>query len=1210
MTTSRARHDAPRRCGTAATRRLIPPRISGALCAVVVCLCLVARAVEAQGLVINEVMSSNSATLLDDAGESPDWVEVLNTGAVEIQLEGHGLSDNAAPLKWVFPNLLLPPGGRAVVFCSEREPSSVPSHWETVIAEGDAWRYIVPVAEPAAAWRQPEFADAGWRTGAAGIGYGDGDDRTEVPAGTISVYARKAFSVGDPDDVLDVFLHIDFDDAFVAYLNGVEIARENIGSPGLPPAFSEVAATSTEPRLVTGGKLFQYREERFRSLIRAGENVLAVQVHNAGSSSSDLSLIPFLTLGMTRPPPNARGPAGIIKPSLPGLHASFKIAAEGETITLASPGGAIIDSVATGFLPVDISIGRFPDGTGAFSIHSPATPGAPNASPGYAAVGGAVTFSRTGGFHPGPVTVSLSTSGTSGTIFVTTDGSMPTESSPAYAGPIQVASTRVVRARVLGAGLFPGENATHTYIIGRTSTLPVVSISTDPANLFDSEIGIYVTGTTYDPSFPYFGSNFWEDWERPVHLELYEPDGTVGFSAGAGAAIFGGWSRGNPQRSLALFARRQYGPGKFSHRIFPEKDIDGFEAFVLRNSGNDWQITHFRDAMMTSLVKDLGIDRQAYRPSAVFINGEYWGILNLREKVNEHFLAANHPGVSSDQIDLLEANGRAIHGDTDHYNAALALLQGNVADPAVYGQIEAMIDIENFIDYQAAQIYFDNTDWPGNNIKFWRPRVEGGRWRWILFDTDFGFGIWNAGNYVNNTLAFALEPNGPDWPNPPWSTLVLRRLVTNPLFVEDFVNRFLTHLSTVFSPSKVIARVNEMAAALEPEMPAHRARWGSNVSAWRASVQVLRDFASRRIPYVRSQLGGRFGLSATGVLGITIAAPGGGIVEVQGVPIREYPFSGTYFQALPVRLAARPDPGYRFLRWSGVEAAMGREATVTVSASALALSAAFERDCSAAGDVVINEIQYNPPVDADPGDWVEIHNRTQAELDIGGWTLRDSGAETGYTIPAGTVIPDGGHVVLCSSSAAFSSLHPAAGGCIGDTGFSLSGSGETISLFDASGRLVDEVAYEDSAPWPAEADGGGATLALRNPGLENSDAASWAASGAGGTPGARNDVFVPMEDCVESGPYFLRGDCNGDGVVAISDAIRLLLASFAGAPVPCWTACDADGSGSASGVTDTIHVLRHLFAGGPPPASPFPACGPLEDPDLALGCAAPPAGCR
>jgi hypothetical protein len=202
--------------------------------------------------------------------------------------------------------------------------------------------------------------------------------------------------------------------------------------------------------------------------------------------------------------------------------------------------------------------------------------------------------------------------------------------------------------------------------------------------------------------------------------------------------------------------------------------------------------------------------------------------------------------------------------------------------------------------------------------------------------------------------------------------------------------------------------------------------------------------------------------------------------------------------------------------------------------------------------------------------------------------------------------------VLCSDSAAFSSLHPATSGCIGDLGFSLSGSGETISLLDASGRLVDVVAYEDSAPWPEDADGGGATLALKNPRLDNFQALHWAASGGGGTPGAQNDVFVPIEvECGAGETSFVRGDCNADGVVTISDPVRLLLANFAGASVPCWSACDADGDGSTSGVTDAIHLLGYVFAGGSPPAPPFPGCGvSFSASDLTLGCATAPIGCR
>src|SRR6185503_6596434 len=247
-----------------------------------------------QDLVINEVQSSNGVTLLDEDGQTPDWVEIYNRGTGTIDLEGYGLSDGGDPLAWVFPKLLLPPGERRLVLCSGKDRASMPAHWETVIRDGDLWKYLIPSSEPPPAWRTPGFNDQGWAAGATGIGYGDGDDRTEVPAGTLSVYARSAFQVGDPADITDVLLDLDFDDGFVAFLNGVEIARENIADRGGPPAFDAVADAATEPRLVTGGKLFHYAEDRFRGLLRAGENVLAIQLHNAGPGSSDLSLIPLL----------------------------------------------------------------------------------------------------------------------------------------------------------------------------------------------------------------------------------------------------------------------------------------------------------------------------------------------------------------------------------------------------------------------------------------------------------------------------------------------------------------------------------------------------------------------------------------------------------------------------------------------------------------------------------------------------------------------------------------------------------------------------------------------------------------------------------------------------------------------------------------------------------------------------------------------------
>ena len=1174
--------------------------------------------VRGQALVINELMSSNGATLLDEDGLSADWIEIHNPGSSSVQLEGHGLSDSTDPFKWVFPSSILRSGEHLVVFASGKDRRAAAPHWETVIDEGDFWTYTVPTSEPDASWREPGFNDPSWPSGRTGIGYGDGDDRTLVPGGTLSVYARKTFQIDDPGTITHMFLDIDFDDGFVAFINGEEIARENIVDLGRPPGYTEMAITYTEPRLIFGGEPFQYQVVNPQAVLRPGENVLAIQLHNSTPTSSDLTLIPFLTLGMEEEPEDARGVTEIFRPNLSALHTNFKISSAGERVTLTSPSQILLDHVDAGSLPSDISFGRFPDGSGSFAVHAVPTPGQSNSSPGYEKISGKPIFSHEGGFYSGGVFLALSTEDPTGTLYFTLDGSVPTQASARYQSPIFIGSTTVVRARILEDGAFPGETITHTIFVDESFSLPVVSISTNPENFFDAETGIYVLGNNYAPRFPHFGANFWEDWERPVHLELFEPDGVLGFSLDVGAKIFGGWSRAQPQRSLAFFARRQYGASEIRYRIFPEKKVQRFEAFVLRASGQDWQRTHFRDAMMTSLLGDLKVDRQAYRPAVVTINGEYWGIMNLREKVNEHFLASNHEGVDPDQLDLLDFEGSTIHGDAEHYNSMLDLVPGvdtrNFNHEEVYGQVAAMMDIEGFIDYQAAQIYFDNRDWPGNNSKFWRPRTEGGRWRWIMFDTDFGFGLWNTTSYLSDTLAFALEPNGPGWPNPPWSTALLRQLVTNDEFLNDFINRFTTHLNTIFRGDRVVDRINEMAAVLEPEMTRQRIRWGGTLGQWSSEVHVMREFASQRVGHVRSHLTSMFGLSNTAPLDLVVSPPGGGVIEIQGVEISEYPYSGVYFQDIAIKLEARPYPGYLFTGWNGVSPTDQAAASIVLSPEGLEVSASFEIDCAASGSVVINEINYNAAIGSDPGDWVELYNPHLTTADLSGWTFRDELDEHTFTFPEGTHLVGNDYLVLCSDPVAFAAFFPQVQNHSGSLGYSLAGAGELLRLFDSSGSQVDALLYGDESPWPVEADGGGSTLALRNPFLDNAHGPHWAASPAGGTPGSRNtDVFEEREAaCEREAPPFLRGDCNDDGGLDLSDAVCIMSWLFLGSQDPgCIAVMNANGDGVLD-LSDPVLLLNHLFVGGAvAPVAPFPGCGPGSlAMDEEMGCLLPPRSCR
>lgn len=786
------------------------------------------------------------------------------------------------------------------------------------------------------------------------------------------------------------------------------------------------------------------------------------------------------------------------------LHANFKLDSGGEPLLLADAAGDSLDRVDTGPLPGDIARGRLPDGGGDWLYFVEPTPDLPNKGPGCIGIAEAPDFSVPPGHCPAAFDLALSAPSPAATITYTLDGSDPDAFSISYLAPIPVAETAIVRARCFQAEHVPSRIATSSYLFGESSSLPIVSLVTDPDNLWADETGIYVLGDDYDPEFPHYGANFWQDWERPAHFELFEPDGALGVALDLGIKIHGGWTRAFPQKSLRLCARGGYGAAKIDYRMFADLDIDEFEFLILRNSGNDWCITHFRDALMQGLTAGFDLDVQAYRPAVVFINGEYWGIHNIRERIDEHYLASHH-GVDPDAVDLLELQYEEVAGDNGHYLAMLDFIAASdMTDDAVYQQVQALMDTDNFATYNIFEIFFGNTDWPGNNLKYWRPRAPDGRWRWLLFDLDYGLGIGVM--YYHDTLAYALAPDGPDWPNPTWATYLLRKLMENGTFRRDFINRYADLLNTRLRTGVTTAALDSIRAGVEPEMARHMARWDSTITSWEDNIDVARDFLTWRPQFARSHIQNAFGLPGTWNLRLDVSPHGAGAVALTAAEI-DSTFTGTYFQGNPVPVTARPASGFVFAGWSDPGLPPDPAALLEPAGDSYELKAFF-------AGAVINEINYNSADAFDPGDWVELHNPTGLELDLGGWQFKDEVDDHVFTLPPGTSLPAGGYLVLCENLAAFSAFFPGVAGAMGDLGYGLSGGGELLRLFDAAGTLIDDVEYDDAPPWPEEADGDGPTLELKNPLADNSLAGAWAASEDHGTPGERNSAFegTPVVD--------------------------------------------------------------------------------------------------
>jgi hypothetical protein len=1073
----------------------------------------------AQNIRINEVVSSNSV-FFDEDGDTPDWIELHNSGTQNVNLENWTISDDLNNLsKWSFPNITIPANDYLMLWASNKDRNQITSS-RTLVNQGDLYKYQIPTSELNANWTHLDFDDTNWDNGISGFGYADNDDATIIPNGTSSIYIRKNFDLNSVEDIISLILDIDYDDGFVAYINGIEIARANIN--GVPPPYNASTNQDHEAQMYNGGLPDRFQISDFSSILVEGSNVLAIQAHNISPYSSDFTVIPFLSAIYS-----SVNSTGIDPPEILNLidnnffHTNFKISTTSETLTLSDNNGTIVDQLIVEGLPPNTSIG-VSNFSNNIVFYTDTTPNAQNANTQFlGAIQNEVIFSENGGLKTQPISLSLSGNQANQVIRYTIDGSTPNEQSLTYNGTINISENTSVRARIYAPNYLPSKTGTESYILGANHNIDIMLLSVKPGDFFDDDYGIYVFGPegTYSYDIPYFGANFWEDWERPIHFSFYENNSDESAKFNAGVRIFGGWSRGqNGQRSLAFYARGQYGDSKFEHSFFDNVTYDNFEAFVLRNSGQDWLRSSMKDIMLTSLLRGSELDFQDYNPVATYINGEYWGMYNMREKINEHMLASKH-NLNADEITLLTNNAEVIEGSNQEYTQIIDYINSyDLSDDTNFEFIRDKIDLKNYTLYQASNIYINNTDWPGNNIKFWKHQDV--KWRWIMYDTDFGFGpFWNISNYWEDTLSFALDPDGQGWPNPPWSTLLFRKLTTNIGFRNQFINRYADELNTRFLPNNVINHIDETYAIIEPEILAHYNRWKDDPSVideiWDIYgyvdyyVDNMKDFAVNRHPVVKEHIKQQFGLPDYHPLNITNLDTSQGYVEVnENLSIQEDSWSGDYFETVPVKLTAIAEFGYEFSHWSGD--LFSENETIEVSLTeAIHIIPNFS-STNATTAIVINEINYRSSPDFNADDWIELYNPNSSSIDLSNWQIKDNDDSHVFIIPQGTLIEGDGYLVIVKDEFDFTSVYPNII-YIGELGFGL-GSSDSVRLYNSTGTIQDVVAYESVTPWPICADTTGNTLELITSNVDNSLPENWDCVNENGSPNRINSQTQSVED--------------------------------------------------------------------------------------------------
>lgn len=676
--------------------------------------------------------------------------------------------------------------------------------------------------------------------------------------------------------------------------------------------------------------------------------------------------------------------------------APFGMSGSGETLTLSDANGNAADTLTFGSIASDTSYGQYPDGSGNF-FDLACTPGNANAAPEGSAAVAVPEFTLESGYYNAGETVSIQVpAGT--TVYYTTDGTVPTASSQKYTAPFTLSDVssnanklsaernistygynppsspvdkaNIIRAVAVDASGRVSDVITRTYFVGKTNSgyykdMKVVSIVTDPDNLFNYDTGIYVLGRHYDEDntstgIPGWGGlggfgfkQAWEmeanytqsgrEWERPAAMTVFDKGEKV-IDQNVGIRIKGGASRHNAQKSFNIYARLDYGAPEMTYDFFDGtsvkakngKTVKSYTKISLRDGGNDNNNAIFRDSLNQSLVADRDCGHQAMSECIVFIDGEFWGIYQICEKLDNAYIS-DHYGVKKSDVAMIK-EGEVEEGSDADLQDWNALLQGAANGSLSYEQICEKIDIQSFMDYFAAQIYWSNQDWPKRNIASWRSNTidssnpyADGKWRMIFFDTEYGQGLYNSQNTTANYDNFTrLAQDDND------VSKMFTALLKNDQFAKDFARTMMDLANYNFRPDRVAEKAKYYSDNFSQQAADTFKRFGSsnNAQSYLNQWNTIVNFYRQRFDPLERTMRQAIKLSAEPATLTVENSSDSGEIQLNTLKLGAIDsWSGKYHKDYDLTLTAAPKEGAAFDHWeiSGAQLTGGTKNSETIT---------------------------------------------------------------------------------------------------------------------------------------------------------------------------------------------------------------------------------------------------------------------------------------
>ncbi len=718
-------------------------------------------------IVISEIMASNRSTVVSKNGVLCDWVELYNPSTEAAPLKGAYLSDDPEDRgKWRIPDMVLDPGQRVVICCAGGDA-----------AEGEA-----------------DFALSS-SGGTVTITGGTGHVLTSLTYPTLEPDRVYAQIEGESYTVTDrASPGYDNTDAGVA-----EYRATQVPSSGL--IISEVMPSNSQYLLQTNGEYYDWIELKNISDI-------SIDLGNYSISNDPKNLTLFQLPDVTLNPGEyliliCSGDASLSTKKY--THAPFTLSREECWVYLTRSSGQLADFIHVYDVPYQGSVGRPSDDFGTYYFTKP-TPAAPNGA-GVAFISATPVVKTADGVFNDVTELQVVIEGIN--VRYTMDGSLPTENSAVYTGPISLTETTVLRIASFEDGKLRSDVVTQSYIINENHTLPVLSLTADPDELFGYN-GIYVRYT--------------RDMEIPANLKLFE-DGE-GFSIDCGLEMFGHTALEFPKKGFKVNFRSRYGADYLSYPVYGEEGPELYDALCIR-AGQDYPQAIIRDEYFTGLCLEFSENAlaQQYKFCILYINGEYWGIYSLKEAYCETYFS-QHMGVSEESVEIVQGPadwGTEIQQVTRYGKSNDMTLDEN------YEYLCSQIDMDSLVDWMVMQTFSGNNDIE-QNLRYFRSSENGGKWYLAFYDQDWGF------YYHTETQNMFSETRTYQYLN------LTRNIIKNAQFREKYLQRLSEGYYGVLSDENALARIDEMEALLAPEIERERDRWGDDYENWRWNVDYMRRF--------------------------------------------------------------------------------------------------------------------------------------------------------------------------------------------------------------------------------------------------------------------------------------------------------------------------------------------------------------------------------